>query len=582
MEKLLTQNINRLWSSLIIDEFIKNKITHFYLSPGMRNAPLIAALAHFKQWTPDLKVVVCMDERAAGYRALGYTKATGKPAVMLCTSGSAMANYFPAIVEAKKSNLPLIALTADRPSELTFCDDNQTIDQLKFFGDYIQGEMGLGSPTVEISPLALTSGLSNLIHKSLFPQKGPVHFNCAFREPLDNSLISISPHYVELARIQINRTGPSTKYFSLETSPSSDSLNELAEIIRTTKNGLIVVGSLNPYESTSEVKEFVSLLKWPVYFDVSSSLKYAVNLTDQALPTFDHPELQDALIKNPPDTVLHIGGRLTSKHYYSFLKNVPEINLVTLSLNKEKEDPSHHTKIRVNAHINSTLSLLIRLLEKENFPAKNWHLSLEGFTQKKIKLINEAPLSYPLISKSIIDNINDESLLYIGNSTVVRSFDAYFSYEVRKNLSVATNRGASGIEGFVASAAGFIDGAQKEVYLIIGDVALIHDLNSLYFLKDLTIPLKIILINNDGGGIFTLLPIHKEKEVTDYITSPHGQTFDQMARAFGIDYISVKEKESLVPALQILQEKKTSCLLEIFVDNKVNKSVYDQLQTIKL
>jgi 2-succinyl-5-enolpyruvyl-6-hydroxy-3-cyclohexene-1-carboxylate synthase len=582
MEKLLSQNINRIWSSLIIDEFVKNGITQFYLSPGMRNAPLIAALIHFQKFHKDIKIVLGMDERGASYRALGFTKATGIPAVLICTSGTAMANYTPAVVEAKKSNLPLIILSADRPPELTFCDDNQTIDQTKFFGNYIQGEMGLGAPTVDISPLAMTSSLSNLIHKSLFPQKGPVHFNCAFREPLEDSEIPVPKDYLRLAKIQIERSGPSTRYVNLETTPDKIALAEIAELLKKSPTGLLVVGSLAPNESSALVEEFAKNLNWPTYFDVSSSLKYAFNLNDDAIPTFDHPEVQAELIKNPPATVFHIGGRLTSKHYYSFLKQVPEINLITLNLNLEKEDPSHHTKIRINAHINSTLESIMSYFEGVKLPKKSWPLSFEAFAKNKIKIIDNGPLSYPSLSKMIIDNIADQSTLYIGNSTVVRTFDAYFSFTNKKSLRVATNRGVSGIEGFVASSCGFIDGTQKEVYLIIGDVSFIHDLNSLYFLKDMTTPLKIILVNNDGGGIFTLLPIHKEKSVLDYISSPHGQTFKKTAASFDIDYVQVTEKENFLKAFKEMQSKNHHTILEVIFDHETNKSVYDQLRTIKL
>lgn len=582
MEKLLSQNINRIWASLIIDEFLKNGISQFYLSPGMRNAPLIAAMAHFQKFHKELSIVLCMDERAASYRALGYSKATGKPSVLVCTSGTAMANYMPAVVEAKKTNLPLIVLSADRPIELTFCDDNQTIDQTKFYGDYVQGEMNFGAPSSDISPLAMTSSLSNLIHKSLYPQKGPVHFNCAFREPLEDTPVSVPTSYIELANIQINRQGPATRYVNLETIPDKNAISEIAEILKQSKSGLLVVGSLPPSESTETVRQFAQLLNWPTYFDVSSSLKYAFNMSDDALPTFDHPEVQAELVKNPPETVFHIGGRLTSKHYYSFLKQVPQINLITLNLNQEKEDPSHHTKIRINAQINSTLNSILSYFEGVNLPKKTLPLKFESFARNKIKIIDEGPLAYPSISKTIIDLIPDHSTLYIGNSTVVRTFDAYFSYENKKDLKVATNRGASGIEGFIASSAGFIDGTEKELYLIVGDVAFIHDLNSLYFLKELKTPLKIIVINNDGGGIFTLLPIHKEKSVLDYITSPHGENFKKMAESFGIDYTPAANRDDFTQALKDLTKKKNHAILEVFIDHETNKSVYDQLRTIKL
>lgn len=582
MNKLLPENINRVWSSLIIDEFIKNNITHFYLSPGMRNAPLIAALVNFQKQNFKLNIFTCMDERAAGYRALGYSKATGNPSVLLCTSGTAMANYMPAIIEAKKSNLPLIIISADRPPELTFCDDNQTMDQTKFYGNYVQGEMSLGAPCLEISPLALTSSLSNLIHKSLYPQRGPVHFNCAFREPLEATHKLIPEDYLKLASDQINRFGPSTRYLSSDTIPSITDLKIIADELKKSKSGLLVVGSLNPYDLTDDVKDFIALLNWPVYFDISSSLKYEYNLSDNALPTFDHPEVQEALVKNPPETIFHVGGRLTSKHYYSFLKQVPSINLITLSRNIEKEDPSHHTKMRINADINSTLKSLTSNLQDLPLKKLSLGINFETFTKAKIKLIEDAPLSYPAITKLIIDQLKNNSILYIGNSTVVRSFDAYFSYDNRKNILIATNRGVSGIEGFIASSIGFIDGKQKELYLIIGDVSFIHDLNSLYFLKDLKIPLKIILINNDGGGIFTLLPIHKEEEILNYITSPHGQTFEKAASLANINYIKVDKKNDLESSFMRLQEMKHHCLMEISVNNKTNKEIYDQLKTIKL
>lgn len=583
MEKLLSQNINRIWSSLIIDEFLKNSITQFYLSPGMRNAPLIAAMAHLNYFVKNLSVITCMDERGAAYRALGYGKSTGLPAVLVCTSGTAMANYFPAIIEAKKSNIPMIILSADRPPELTFCDDNQTIDQTNFFNKFIQGEVSLGTPSLDISPVALTSTLSNLIYKSLYPQKGPVHFNCAFRGPLEDTIQEIPANYIELASHQMKRSTPTTQYFNTMSVLDEKTLDTIKTILEKTKNGLLVIGNIPPYESRELLHEFILKLNWPTYFDVSSSLKYFFNLNDGALPTFEHPEFQQELISNPPDTLLHIGGRLTSKHYYDFLKEVPEINLITLNSSGEKEDPSHHTKLRLNATINKTLHSLLKIFDENFTPSrKKISLDFETFAKKKIALIDEAPLTYPSITKAIIDYIPQNAILYIGNSTAIRSFDAYFTYTTKKNITIASNRGASGIEGFIASGAGFIDGTKKEIYLVLGDVSFIHDLNSLYFLKTLLFPLKIILINNDGGGIFTLLPIHKEKPVLDFITTPHGHTFKKIAENFDLSYIQATNKEEFYTGFQTLIKNETHTIFEVTIDKNTDKIIYDQLKTIKL
>lgn len=578
--KLLSQNLSRIWASLIINELYQNQITQFYISPGMRNAPLIAALDHLKQFYPEIQMIICVDERAAAYRALGYSKATGKPSVLICTSGTAMANYYPAVIEAYKSNLPLIIISADRPPELSYCDDNQTIDQIKFFGKYVRGEMSL-SPELEISPLALTTTISNLIHKSLFPQMGPVHLNAPFREPLENTSTSIPASYIELANFQMNRMLPSTAYAELETHLSKKGLMDLAKRLNSSEKGILVIGSLTPVEDLKIIKNFVQKLSWPTYFDISSSLKYEFNLQNNTLPTFDHPEVQEELVKNPPHTILHIGGRLTSKHYYSILKKLPDINLITLNKSIDKEDPSHHTKLRINADIGPTLHGLYDLIAPQ-FNQQKYSERFYKFSEEKRKIIDAGPLSFPLVSKTIIDLIPDDRILYLGNSTAVRSFDSYISQDINKHITVATNRGVSGIEGFIASSCGLADGTHREVNLVFGDISFIHDLNSLYFLKTLNTPIKMIVINNFSGGIFTLLPINKETDVIKYIASPHQNTFENAAKLAEIEYLAVTNKNDLKNKLMETFNKTHHCLLEIFVNNDENISVYELLRTIKL
>ncbi len=582
MFSFLSQNINRIWASIIINEFVKNNITHFYFSPGMRNAPLVAALCFYKKQYPEIEIITCIDERGASYRALGYSKATGKPCVLLCTSGTALANYYPAVIEAYKTQLPLIIISADRPKEQIYSGDNQTINQNKIFGAYVRGELDLGSPTQEISPRDIATNLTNLIFKAKCIEPGPVHLNCPFREPLEDSLQDIPSDYLAKAQLVITSKLPSTQYLQTQNTIATEELNLFLEKISKVKPGILIIGSLPPSLELNIIRNFIRLLNWPVYLDISSSLKYEFSLAQNAIPTFDHPEVITEILNNPPNTVLHIGGRLTSKHYYNFLKSLSHTELITLNESTEKEDPSHLTNFRLVANIKSTLNVINNWLDGENVLRQTTTYNFENIITKKRNIIDESPLSYPLISKTIIESLPDNEILYIANSTIVRSFDSYSSLEEQKKLLIATNRGVSGIEGLIASSCGFIDACNKDIYLIIGDISLMHDLNSLYFLKGLKNNLKIILINNFGGGIFTLLPISHEEEVLSYITSPHQETFETIASNFHLHYTKVNEVKDLRPSLTDLKNLSTHGIVEIMVNHKENKNVYDILRTIKI
>jgi 2-succinyl-5-enolpyruvyl-6-hydroxy-3-cyclohexene-1-carboxylate synthase len=583
MSNLLSENINRLWSSLIISDLIKNNITQFYISPGMRNAPLIAALCFYKKLHPQIEIITCIDERGASYRALGYSKASGSPCVLLCTSGTALANYLPAIIESFKSHLPLIIISADRPKEQVMSGENQTINQTGIFSHFLRGELSLDTPSFEISPNDLSTNISNLISKAMAHEKGPVHINCPFREPLENTIQAMPENYLKAAQLIADRSSVATEYLKTSLRLEQKELEYFYQILSKSNSGILVIGSLPSSANQEFLREFIKALHWPVYLDVSSSLKYEYSLSENAIPTFDHPEVMREFVANPPHTILHIGGRLTSKHYYTLLQQLPSTTLITINNSSDKEDPGHQAKIRINADVNALVSELTKVLNNNlNNISVDFSLNFKTFIERKIKTIEDSPLSYPVISKMVIESLPKHSFLYIANSTVVRSFDSYCSLTSKQQYTIATNRGVSGIEGFIASSCGVIDASKKEAYLIIGDISFMHDLNSLYFLSQMTCPLKIILINNFGGGIFTLLPINQEEEVLSLITTPHHENFEKTASNFNLHYIAVKEVSKLASALEQLTTQKAHTLLEIFVDHQLNKNVYHELRTIKL
>ncbi len=582
MSNFPQENINRLWSTLIINELVKNNITHFYLSPGMRNAPLIAAILYFKKINSQIEIFNCFDERGASYRALGYTKTSGKPAVLICTSGTALANYYPAVIEAYKMNLPLIVLSADRPAEQAFSDDNQTINQNNIYSHFVRGELNLGAPSFEISPRALTTSISNLLARAMGIEKGPIHFNCPFREPLENIVKPIPEDYLKKAINLIQAEVPATNYLKVKTVLEAQEMQFLFNQITNAQTGILVIGSLPPLFDTDSLRFFINELKWPVYLDVSSSLKYEYSLVDNAIPTFDHPEVVEALMKNQPQFILHIGGRLTSKHYYSLLNALDQTHLISINQTAEKEDPSHNTKTRIYNQLNAFLFDFNKLFTETKTSPKKFLLDFKNFVETKRKIIEDAPLTYPSISKMLIENLPDQTNLYIANSTVVRSFDSYCSIDHKKIFSISTNRGVSGIEGFIASAIGNMDAKSQDVYLVIGDISFMHDLNSLFSLRDLKNNLKIILINNNGGGIFTLLPIQKEEDVLSVITSPHKEKFNTIALNFNMFYKELQDIKEFPETIKEFQKINSHALLEITVDHKLNQNIYNQLKTIKL
>ena len=583
MKNDLTLNINHLWAALSVNELINQGVRQFYIAPGMRNAPLIAAITSLKESRTDVAIdyEIVMDERALGYRALGYSKVTGIPAVMICTSGTALANFLPAIIEAKKSQVPLIVISSDRPPELINSDDNQTIEQTYFYRPWVNSDLNLGTPCEEVSPRAVTTSLASLYFKSLFPNPGPVHMNLMMREPLGYIDTHISENYRKIGSELLNNKKPATEYEIPHFLLNPKALNQIIRDISSAKKGLLVIGSLPNTVDKELIKIFIEKLSFSFFLEVGSSLKYLYNLNDSQIPTFDHPEVQQLLKNDPPDLVIHLGGRLTSKFYYQFLTNNPDVNLYVLNSTEDKEDPTHVVKKRFVIDLNTTIKQLNESLV--NNSKVHYNFGLESFAQQKIKYLETANLSFPVISKTFIDKMPNDLQILLGNSTSIRTFDSYFSFDIRKNYHVFTNRGVSGIEGFIATALGISDASKKDVYLIFGDVSFIHDFNSLFMLQnDTKAKIKILLINNGGGAIFTLLPIKKDKSILDVITSPHNYEFSGVTQLNkNITHFRAETRAEFNDGLKWLNESNTHAILEVIINDQTNTLVYDELKTIR-
>ena len=597
-------NPSSLWAALIIDQLIKNGVKTFFCAPGMRNAPLLKAIdAH-----PEAEFYTGFDERAQSYRALGFIRSSKSPAALVCTSGTAVANFLPAVIESQKSMIPLIVLSADRPGELNAIDANQTIDQTEVLRNYCKNYWMTSEPQTQYPPRALSGQLAHLVHSTLSSPQGPLHINIPLREPLDHSHVEMNSDWVKQIHHLLEKKGPSIGHAQLEARIPQADLRELFLALENSKRPYIVFGPMDKHgpELIDDLKLFLKYYQGSFSCDVTTGFKYYFGAHKGLIPTLDHPEVLNELEKSNPDLIIHFGHRLTSKHYYKFLEKRmnqdPQAQIIQICNSHQHEDPGLAFQQRWNLNPSSALKAInvhIKEYSKEHNEEhidshkvlqKKPLLQLESMIEKKSQIIDDSPLCYPVMSKVAVENLENIHNIFIGNSTFIRSFDSYASVaSLHKCGQVIANRGASGIEGHISMTQGVFESNKKTTVAFMGDVSFIHDLNALACLSrlDKNSPLLIVVANNHGGGIFKLLPIGKEdnKENNPFLpmlTTPHEINMTPIIRGFGISAKEVNSKEEYKLALKQWSDQPSLLILECFFSDEDNAKTYDQLKTVKL
>jgi 2-succinyl-5-enolpyruvyl-6-hydroxy-3-cyclohexene-1-carboxylate synthase len=589
-------NPSSLWSALIIDQLVKNGVTTFYCAPGMRNAPLLRAIHEH----PGACAYSGFDERSQSYRALGFIRARRQPAALVCTSGTAVANFLPAVIEAQKSRIPLIVLSADRPGELNAIDANQTIDQTEVLRNYCKHYWTTSEPQSDFPPRALSGRLAHLIHSSLTGPCGPLHINIPLREPLDHSFSPMEQNWSQEIYRLLEKNGPSIEYGQFEKKVGQDELQDVFTAIEKSQRPLVTFGPMDEHgpDLLADLQYFLSHYQGSFCLDVTTGLKYFFGSEQGLIPTLDHPEVFDQLDKSNPDLIIHFGHRMTSKQYYKFLKRRigldPEAKIFHICESHQHEDPGLAFQRRWELNPLLALKAINQFIElklaKGEKLSKSPLLQLQSMIEKKSKIIEEAPFCYPVMTKLAVENLNKISNVFMGNSTFIRSFDSYASYRSQeKKWNIVANRGASGIEGHLAMTQGLYEALPAPTVAFMGDVSFIHDLNSLAILSqwDKSIPLLIIVANNFGGGIFKLLPIGKEKdqEINSFLpllTTPHQIKLTPIVKGFNLECLEIRNRDEYKKALKDWSDQPRLLLLECFFTDEDNGQTYDLLKTVKL
>lgn len=569
-----TASINELWAKLIIKELIHHGVRLFCIAPGSQSTPLIIAATQH----PLAKTHFHYDERGMSFYALGYAKASRCPGALIVTSGTAVANLLPAVMEAHCDHIPLILITADRPPELRECGANQTCDQVKIFENFVRWHIDLPCPDAKISPSYIGSIISQAIASATFSPAGPVHINCMLRKPLFSDVEDPSLKLHSIIRSQHNAQTTFTLGRHILQSHDMEQLaNELSEH----EKGVILVSTLPSFNVLEPLYTLSRLLQWPIFPDVLSQARSA-GTGYGVVPYYDL--ILTALTTNEDfalDAILQIGDRFVSQQLCTWIASKkPKIHChVTFHI--DSKDPIHSITHRVICDITHFTKHFSRYLPGRAPSSwfKMWK-ELNTITAHALDsfFTTHNALNEPRLFHHLASCLNDSTGLFVSNSMPIRNADAFFCPQTRLD-PIFCNRGLSGIDGNIASAAGIAHALEKPIIAIFGDLAFIHDINSLAQVKDLSI--KLIVINNNGGSIFSFLPIaKKEKLFTPFFTASHGLDFKHAASLFGLYYTKPKTLEELQKTLHC----PSSYLIEIqtpFTQNiEVHKTITQHLKEV--
>ncbi len=557
----LTADMNTLWASLVIEELVRNGVQQFVISPGSRSTPLTAAAARH----PQAHCFICHDERGAAFMALGYAKAVNRPAALVCTSGTAAANYFPAVIEASTDFIPMLVLSADRPPEQQDSGANQTIFQQKLFGTYARWFFQMPTPDPQIQPEFVLTTIDQAVARSRQTPAGPVHINFMFRKPLEPQEAPEVPSLENWKTLD----KPYTRYQIDPPRPDAETIQLTLNLIQNTKQGLIVLGRLHPsQQGAGKILELIQRLGWPVYADIASGFR----LGFAELP---HVEEFAANLQPEPNTVLFLGGPILSKRVQQWLASLAPSTFIQVHNSPNQLDPNHQVRHRIISDVTDFCEILLTQLAPLPQPKS---IGTRGFCQSALDAFfaNTTGLSEPRMARLISQLLPKQHGLVLGNSMPVRDMN---SFAVLDGASphVCTNRGASGIDGTIASAVGFAAGQQQPVTLLIGDVAFLHDLNSLQLVGNSEYPIHIICLNNNGGGIFSFLPISQHKDVFPFFETPHFRQFEHAARLFDLNYFRPKTKDEFISVYQKVIAEGTSTLIEISSTTHENLHLHRKL-----
>jgi 2-succinyl-5-enolpyruvyl-6-hydroxy-3-cyclohexene-1-carboxylate synthase len=555
-------NVNLLHAAVLLRQLALCGAKRAVISPGSRSTPLALAAHHM----PELETYIVNDERGAAFFALGLSKVDGVPAILICTSGTAAANYFPAIIEASYSRMPLIALTSDRPAALRGRGAPQTIEQIHLYGEYPRFFADLPEAKLSFDHARVVRDVAAQAYaRATSIPCGPVHLNV----PLDEPLAPVAREQAEAERIWRQLSGESyaAPLGQMAPRPAQNAIEEAGKRASAGLCGLIVAGpgAARTNDEAQAIHLLARRLGWPVLADVTSGLRF---LGEPVLPFYDVFLREESLAALAPDVVFTFGAHPISKSLNAYLDRHRDAHTLRIQPDERGRDPNARAKEVIVADVEQFCHELA-----ERVPASRDSLLYEPFraasAHVRTAIETTDSLCEAQFARAAVRALPANANLILANSLAVRYADMLCAAE-GANRNVFSMRGACGIDGTISHALGIAAASPERSLLVCGDLAFLHDLNALAaarFAPDLT----ILLLNDNGGGIFHFLPVHEheDRETFEILHgTPHGLKLAAAGELFDVEWTTVRSPEEVSVSLK--QAKSGVRVMEVQMSREEN------------
>jgi 2-succinyl-5-enolpyruvyl-6-hydroxy-3-cyclohexene-1-carboxylate synthase len=567
-------NANTALASAFVEELARGGLRHAVVSPGSRSTPL--ALALWRQ--AEVEVTVIVDERSAGFFALGAAQASGEPVALLCTSGTAVANYHPAVCEADESAVPLLVLSADRPPELRGIGAGQTIDQIKLFGSSVRWFCEVGTHAADDDGLLHYRSVAcrALAAARGETRPGPVHLNLPWREPLAPIAVEGAVTATDPLALEGRDGRPLTAVTRIDLEPSAFLLDEVAGHIGDAIAGVIVAGRQLDPELREPLAHLARVSGFPILAEPTSQLRCGPHDRSHVVAAYDLLLRDEHFARSVvPDFVLRVGAMPTSKPLRAWLAESGASEVVIDPYGGWNE-PSNRAAAILRADPTELASGWAARLEKEPRAVPEPWLAPERTAQAviEIELGNAAPISEPALHRALGDAHQAGDLLYTASSMPIRDQEAFLA-PTDADVLFLSNRGANGIDGLLSSGIGAAHASGRPTTIVTGDLGLLHDVGGLAALREVSTPVRIVVIDNDGGGIFHFLPQEKAlagEEFEALLGTPRGVDAAKAAALFDLPHRRLESLGDLGDALAA-----GTGLIEVKTDRWANQDLHHRL-----